>query len=73
MSASMFGGFVSPTRGASVCALKKDDSVWCSTAITVGADRGCAVGVDGLPRCWGAPLVGDGSALERRAPTPVAW
>lgn len=44
-----------------------------SVSVGVGGDRACVVGTDGLPRCWGAPLVGDGTTDIRQAPTLVVW
>jgi alpha-tubulin suppressor-like RCC1 family protein len=38
-----------------------------------GQLRVCALLGDGVPRCWGAPLVGDDSELERDTPVSVGW
>ena len=45
------------------------------TAISAGRSHTCAVGVDGLVRCWGlnsSRQLGDGSTMNRNSPVQVA-
>ncbi len=42
-------------------------------ALAMWDERVCAIDTTFVARCWGAPLLGDGSSSAREVPTLVAW